>query len=276
VTEIEHWLRDPYTIYAKHILRLPQLDPVDEKLGAAERGSIIHGAIGDFAKTYANILPDDPYGELLRFGERHFAPLKDFPETRAFWWPRYERIARWFVDFENKRRANMAAAHAEIRGELPIAAGSRIFRLTGRADRIERRADGGYAILDFKTGTLPSNKQVQIGIAPQLTLEAAMLRNGGFPGVAPAGSIAELVYVRLNGGSPAGEERVVKFKDRSVDAVADEALERLKLLVVRFEDEGTPYRSLVLSMWTHRYGTYDDLARVKEWSLAGGAEGDEE
>jgi ATP-dependent helicase/nuclease subunit B len=276
VTEIEHWLRDPYTIYAKHILKLRRLDPVDERLGAAERGSIIHGAIGDFAKTYADVLPDDPYGELLRFGERHFAPLGDFPETRAFWWPRYERIARWFADFETKRRANIAAAHAEIRGELPIATGSRIFRLTGRADRIERLVNGSYAILDFKTGAPPSSKQVQIGVAPQLTLEAAMLRNGGFPGLAPGGSVAELVYVRLNGGSPAGQECIVDFKGRSVDAAADEALERLETLVTRFEDEGMPYRPLILSMWTHRYGTYDDLARVKEWSLSGGAEGEEE
>ena len=276
VTEIEHWLRDPYTIYAKHILKLRRLDPVDERLGAADRGSIIHGAIGDFAKTYADTLPDDPYGELLRFGERHFAPLGDFPETRAFWWPRYERIARWFADFETKRRANIAAAHAEIRGELPIATGSRIFHLTGRADRIERLVDGSYAILDFKTGAPPSSKQVQIGVAPQLTLEAAMLRNGGFPGLAPGGSIAELVYVRLNGGSPAGQECIVDFKGRSVDAAADEALERLETLVTRFEDEGMPYRPLILSMWTHRYGTYDDLARVKEWSLSGGAGEDEE
>ncbi|HYW60375.1 MAG TPA: double-strand break repair protein AddB [Xanthobacteraceae bacterium] len=276
VTEIEHWLRDPYTIYAKHILKLRPLDPVDERLGAAERGSIIHGAIGDFARTYADVLPDDPYGELLRFGERHFAPLRDFPEVRAFWWPRYERIAHWFADFEAKRRANIAAAHAEIHGELPIAAGSRVFRLTGRADRIERLVNGGYAVLDFKTGVPPSSKQVQIGVAPQLTLEAAMLRNGGFPALAPGDSIAELVYVRLNGASPAGEQRVINFRDRSVDAVADEALERLKALVNRFEDEGMPYRSLVLSMWTHRYGTYDDLARIKEWSLSGGAEGDEE
>jgi ATP-dependent helicase/nuclease subunit B len=276
VTEIEHWLRDPYTIYAKHILKLPRLDPVDDRPGAAERGSIIHSAIGDFAKTYAEALPNDPYGELLRFGERHFAALKDFPAACAFWWPRYERIARWFADFETKRRANIAAAHAEIRGELPIVAGNRVFRLVGRADRIEHLIDGGYAILDFKTGAPPSSPQVQSGVAPQLTLEAAMLRNGGFPGLAPGGSIAELVYVRLNGGNPAGEECIVKFKDRSVDAVADEALERLKGLVTRFEDESTPYRALVLSMWAHRYGTYDDLARVKEWSLSGGAEGEDE
>src|SRR5262249_32966411 len=143
--------------------------------------------------------------ELLRFGELHFAPLKDYPEARAFWWPRYERIARWFVDFETRRRANVATAHSEIRGELPITAGNRLFRLIGRADRIERRTDGSYAVLDFKTGAPPTSKQVQIGIAPQLTLEAAMMRNGGFPEIAPGCSISELVYIRLNGGNPAGE-----------------------------------------------------------------------
>ena len=276
VTEIEHWLRDPYTIYAKHILKLPRLDPVDDRLAAAERGSVIHSAIGDFAKTYTDALPDDPCRELLRFGERHFAHFADFPEARAFWWPRFERIAHWFADFETKRRANIATAHAEIRGELPIALGSRVFRLIGRADRIERLVDGGYAILDFKTGAPPTSKQVQIGVAPQLTLEAAMLRNGAFPGLAPGGSISELVYVRLSGGNPPGKECIVDFKEQSVDAVADQSLERLKALVIRFEDEDTPYRALVLSMWTQRYGTYDDLARVKEWSLSGGAEEEDE
>src|ERR1700730_3592350 len=178
VTEIEHWLRDPYTIYAKHILRLPHLDPVDEKPGAAERGSVIHGAVGDFAKLYADALPVVSVAELLRLGRLRFAPLDDFPEARAFWWPRFERIARWFADFETTRRARVAAAYAEIRGELPIAAGSGTFRLTGRAARIERLATGAYAILDFKPGMPPSHKQVQVGIAPQLTLEAAMLRHG--------------------------------------------------------------------------------------------------
>jgi ATP-dependent helicase/nuclease subunit B len=270
VTEIEHWLRDPYTIYARHILRLPQLDPVDAPPGAAERGSFIHDAIGDFAKTYVEALPDDPFNELLRLGRARFASFKDFPEARAFWWPRYQRIARWFAGYEKQRRAGLASAHAEIRGELSIAAGDRTFRLTGRADRIERLASGGYAVIDFKTGTLPTSKQVQIGVSPQLTLEAAMLRNGAFPGFDPRGTVSELVYVRLNGGNPAGEEFIVKLKDRTPDAAADAALAELKSLVARFDDESTPYRPLVLSMWKTRYGAYDDLARVKEWSLSGG------
>ena len=45
---------------------------------------------------------------------------------------------------------------------------------------------------------------------------------------------------------------------------------QLEALIRKFENEDEPYRSLVLSMWTNRYGTYDDLARIKEWSAAGG------
>ncbi len=48
VTAIEDWLRDPYTIYAKYILRLDPLDPVDMPLSAADRGSAIHDALGEF------------------------------------------------------------------------------------------------------------------------------------------------------------------------------------------------------------------------------------
>ena len=64
VTAIEDWLRDPYTIYAKYILKLDPLDPVDMPLSAADRGSAIHEALGEFTKTFAASLPDDPVREL--------------------------------------------------------------------------------------------------------------------------------------------------------------------------------------------------------------------
>src|SRR5205085_3295787 len=87
VTEIEHWLRDPYTIYAKYILNLRELDPVDLIPGAADRGILIHGALGEFTTTFAVALPDDAEAALIEIGRKHFAPLEDFPEARAFWWP---------------------------------------------------------------------------------------------------------------------------------------------------------------------------------------------
>jgi ATP-dependent helicase/nuclease subunit B len=266
VTEIEHWLRDPYTIYAKHILSLTPLDAVDAPLGAADRGSAIHNAIGAFTEKFAGRLPDDPLGELLRLGREQFAPLTDFPEAVAFWWPRFERVARWFVGWETERRAALTGVHAEIRGEIKIPLGERTFRLVARADRIERYADGSYAVLDYKTGQVPTEKQVRIGLSPQLTLESAILRGGGFGGIAAGSSVAEITYVALKGGEPAGEPKTVSFKEGTPDQQADLAFTRLVSLLQRFESEQQPYRSLVSPMWSTRYGDYDHLARVKEWS----------
>ena len=81
--------------------------------------------------------------------------------------------------------------------------------LSARADRIERRDDGSYAILDYKTGQPPTGKQVRMGLSPQLTLEAAILREGGFDEHSGRrASVSELVYVRLSGNNPPGEPRI--------------------------------------------------------------------
>jgi ATP-dependent helicase/nuclease subunit B len=266
VTEIEHWLRDPYTIYAKHILRLRPLDAVDTPPGAAERGTIIHSAVGDFTKLYAKSLPTDPVEKLIALGEPHFEALKDFPEARAFWWPRFQRIAHWFARWDAERRAAIAAIAAEIRGEIDIALDDGTFKLRGIADRIERITDGRYVILDYKTGSARSEKQVRTGLAPQLTLEAAMLRNGGFEEIPRGASVVEIAYVLLKGGEPPGRYVDVEFKEGTPDSHADRALEKLTVLARRFDNDKEPYRSLVHPMWTTHYGDYDHLARVKEWS----------
>ena len=57
VTAIETWLRDPYAIYARHILELDPLDPLDADPGAAERGLFIHKALGTFVKRFPRELP---------------------------------------------------------------------------------------------------------------------------------------------------------------------------------------------------------------------------
>jgi ATP-dependent helicase/nuclease subunit B len=271
VTEIEDWLRDPYTIYARHVLRLRVLDAVDTEPGAAERGTIIHAAIGAFTQNFAKNLPADPVRELIALGEPHFAALEDFPEARAFWWPRFLRIAHWFARWEADRRAAIASVAAEIRGEIEIPLAGGTFKLRGIADRIERDAAGRCTILDYKTGAVRSEKQVRTGLAPQLTLEAAMLRKGRFKDIPDGASVAEIAYVTLRGGEPAGEYKPISFKEGTPDSQADRALEKLSDVAKRFDDENEPYRSLVHPMWTTHYGTYDHLARVKEWSSSGGA-----
>ncbi|NVN88436.1 MAG: double-strand break repair protein AddB [Rhodopseudomonas sp.] len=277
VTAIEDWLRDPYTIYAKYILKLSPLDPVDMPLSAADRGSAIHEALGEFTQTYATALPDNPAQALRDIGERHFAPLMEHPEARALWWPRFARIATWFANWETERRLNVLRVVAETQGQIAIPLdGGRQFILSARADRIEHRRDRTFAILDYKTGQPPTGKQVRMGLSPQLTLEAAILREGGFNDIASGGSVSELTYVKLSGNNPPGKENVLELRrDRSEEAqfpddAAIEARAKLEALIRKFDDEATAYTSLNLSTWSNRYGRYDDLARIKEWSAAGG------
>ncbi len=271
VTEIEDLLRDPYTIYARRILDLRVLDPVDMPLSAADRGSAIHAAIGDFTQRYAKALPDDAAAALRRIGEQHFAPLMDRPEARALWWPRFLRIAGWVAGWERERRMAAPEVDAEIRGAITIPLDEgRAFTLSARADRIEHLRDGGYAILDYKTGLPPSSKQVRMGLSPQLTLEAAILRAGGFAGIAAGATVRELAYVRLSGNTPPGEHRSLELPN-GPDAAAKEARAKLEALIRAFENVEQPYSSLNLTMWATRYGDYDALARIKEWSAAGDA-----
>lgn len=272
VTEIEHWLRDPYTIYAKHVLRLMPLEAIDTPPGARDRGTVIHGAIGAYTEMFATAPAENPVQELRALGEKHFAPLADYPEARAFWWPRFLRIADWFARWDSERREQTALLHAELRGDIEIELGAGVvFTLTTRADRIEQRKDGSYAILDYKTGTPPGHDEVKVGFAPQLTLEAAILREGGFKPLPAGGTVSELSYVVVKGGQPPGVCKIIKLKDTNPNDVADSARMKLTRIAKRFLIEGEPYLSLVHPKWKRRtYGDYDHLARVKEWQATGG------
>jgi ATP-dependent helicase/nuclease subunit B len=134
--------------------------------------------------------------------------------------------------------------------------------LVAKADRIDRLPDSRLAILDYKTGAVPSGPQVTKGLAPQLPLEAAIAAAGGFDGV-PSETVAELAYVRLTGRGAGGEVRVLADDPAQMAA---EALAGLERLIAAFDRPATPYRSRPRPMFERRFGEYDHLARVKEWS----------
>ncbi|HYC03356.1 MAG TPA: double-strand break repair protein AddB [Azospirillaceae bacterium] len=271
VTQIETWMRDPYAVYARHVLRLSKLDPLDEDPGAADKGEFIHRALELFIEAHPGNLPGDALERLLAIGRETFAPLIDRPGVHAFWWPRFEKIAAWFIAQERERRAaGYAPLDTETTGTLEIQAPGGTFLLTAKADRIDRAADGGLVLIDYKTGEPPSTKQVELGFAPQLPLEAAIALAGGFPGIS-AERVAELSFWRLTGGEPAGEEKPVKGDPGKL---AEEARAGLEALVAAFDDPATPYRSQPRPGWAPRYTDYAHLARVQEWS-AGGGEGSE-
>ena len=267
VTRVEVWMRDPYAIYAREILRLRKLEPVDATPDAASRGIIIHNVLDRFVAEYPDALPDDAIERLLAIGEQAFLKARIRPGVGAFWWPRFVRIARWFVDHERNRRHQTVSLGSEIRGELSLSVGGRPFTITAIADRIDCRADGLLAIVDYKTGMIPTTKQIHGGWSPQLPLEAMIAEAGGFEGI-PAGTVGELSYWRLTGAEQAGEKRPLSEPLAELVAATDT---RLRALIEAFDRDGTPYlsRPRPNPAIAPRFSDYDHLARVAEWSEFG-------
>lgn len=257
VTQLQLWMRDPYAIYARHILKLKPLDPLDADPGAAEKGTLIHQILEEFMAACGGVLPHDALEKLLDMGRRAFAAFMSRPAVRAFWWPRFEHVAEWFVATERERRRTHATLLTEGKGTLPVGA----FTVTAKADRIDKAADG-LVIIDYKTGNAPSNKELFAGYAPQLPVEALMAARGGFANI-PATPVAGLEFWRLSGGDPPGDIKSISDVDQLM-AIADRGVQDL---VAHFAKPDTPYLSQPRPAMATA-GDYDHLARVKEWGNA--------
>lgn len=278
VSDVRDLVRDPYTIFAKHILSLSPLEAVDEEPDAAMRGSLLHDVLSQFSKKFPDALPQDALEQLLAIGRGAFAPLHEFPGAYAIWWPRFTRVAKWFVREERARRTKIRKVLSEIGGRLEFSVAGANYLLTARADRIDVGAENSISILDYKSGEMPSLSQCLAGFEPQLPLEAAIARSGGFKDVSAGAGIAELGPVRITGGIPAGEYLLFEFTDKQAekfgistfDQLADSALARFKALLGSYANPDQPYLSTPRAKWRKRYNDYDHLARLKEWSVAEG------
>ncbi|HXC55231.1 MAG TPA: double-strand break repair protein AddB [Rhizomicrobium sp.] len=259
VTDIETWVRDPYAIYARRILGLRILDSLEAPIGPLERGNAVHAALERFVREFSGALPPDAAVQLCAVADKVFAEEGTPKAALALWRPRFTRAAEWFVDLERMRRDDIAASHTEIAGEMSV---TPEFKLYGIADRIDVLMDGGAAILDYKTGQLPTRKQIESFLAPQLLLEAAMLAAGAFPGIDKR-ETRDLLYVQISGGRVPGTILQVDI------ALVGEALEKLKKRVADFREATTAYEPRLHPKQARVAGDYDHLARVREWSLSG-------
>lgn len=262
VTAVEALMRDPYTVYAKYVLKLRPRDPLDASPSVSEKGTFTHDALDAFVKKYPDRLPDNAVEELLKIGEETFKARMNNPSVQSFWWPRFERIAQWFVKFETERRELCRTIGTEVNGKLEIdLGGGEVFTLTAIADRIDRDSEDKLQIIDYKTGSVPLQKAVGLGFSPQLTLEALIAFTGGFKGI-DAGDVGSLQYWKLSGGRPAAEVTEVRG---DIKQLVGEAREGIENLMKAFNNPDTPYLSSPRPEWAPRYQNYEHLARSGEW-----------
>ena len=264
-TEIDDWIIDPYSLYAKRILGLRQLDEIDRPVDAALRGNLVHAALAEFLKTHpAGTLPENALDQLCAIGRRVFEPHLQLPNVRLFWWPGFEAIAAWFVETETRRRATVMTGHSEIDGSIEIDGPQGPAQFTARADRIDQLVDGGLVVLDYKTGSAPRAAEVAAGRRTQLLVESVIAAEGGFDDI-PADNVVGMEYWKLSGrrGEAGSREDV-----RPPDWQAADTRANLERLVMQFDDPAMPYASRPDLSIDLPFARYDHLARVDEWRIA--------
>lgn len=271
VTEVDRLKADPFSFYARRILRLAPLDPVDADPSAAWRGTAVHRILELWFREDGC----DP----ARLEERALALMREeaaHPLLRALWQPRLLAAVRWIGEqvtadvLEEGRRI----ALVEESGSVQIAG----VELTGKADRIDTLPDGSIAIVDYKTGGPPRDKQVSAGFALQLGLLGMIAQQGGFPGLKGARAASRFEYWSL-------AKRGDHFGYRA--SPTDDAGKRGKIATAAFVAHAQEHFEEAAARWLTgdegftallhpelpNYGEYEQLMRLEEWYGRGPAEG---
>ncbi len=190
VTEVDRLKADPYAFYARRMLRLAPLDPVDADPSAAWRGTAVHEVLEQWAKLDA-CAPDKLHARALAM----LGDVRTHPMMRALWQPRLMEAIDWIVaETAAQAAGGRTVLAAEQRGTIPFAG----VMLSGTFDRIDRLPDGGLAIVDYKTGKPPSPRAVRAGYSLQLGLLGLIAEEGGFAGI--EGSATAFEYWSLGRG----------------------------------------------------------------------------
>jgi ATP-dependent helicase/nuclease subunit B len=172
-------------------------------------------------------------------------------------------VGGWLDGFE-RARPPFTVAGTEVATALTLEG----LALRLRIDRIDAPDDGGIVIIDYKTGVAPTAAQAKAGFASQLTLEAAMVERGGFADVG-AREVDGALYLKL-GGAGGGKEVSITPKDTAFPDLVAAHWNELQAMLDSYRDASRGYVSRPFVQFASRYSDYDHLARVKEWSAAGG------
>ena len=274
VTRVETWMNDPYSIYARAILKLRPLDPLEQDLDAAIRGVLIHTVLDRFVAHYPDSIGADAKAVFSSLVKEELDRLSPDADIRTLWEPRIARLGEWLIAHEHVWRTQWKPASREIKGRMVLEGPGGPFVLTGIADRIDKTRDGREAaIIDYKSAGAYRAKGMISGKYPQLPLEALILENGGFADCGMPRT-QSLSYWILKGNREGGEVIALEGETDLRKAV-EAARTGLQALVDLFDDESTPYYSLPHMERAPRYNDYEHLARVKEWTALDGA-GEEE
>jgi ATP-dependent helicase/nuclease subunit B len=181
------------------------------------------------------------------------------PMLRALWAPRLLEAIKWI---EEEERANRESGRLPLKAEISGATELAGVTVHGKADRIDRLADGGLAIVDYKTGKAPAQKAVDAGFALQLGLLGLIARAGGFPEIDGEPEAHE--YWSLSRDRDRFGKRVCPDKKMGAAEFLAHAEAHFRAAAGKWLTGDEPFTAKLHPAYAP-YADYDQLMRLEEW-----------
>lgn len=249
-TDIETLIRAPYNFYAKKILRLKKIEEIDEKPNLAEFGNFFHLVAEKYTKNY-NKKESDKILSFTQIGQDLLDTL-DIPEySKKAWGTKLSAIAPEFIEFDEARRENSSSIYTELKGKLQLNICGKPINIIAIADRIEVNHNNIATIIDYKTGVVPTKKDVLSGLSPQLIIEAIILSENGFN--IKSSEVHKLIYVKINSSAPYIKTTEIKITKEDLSDHKNGLIELLEYYVENM--------NFVIEPSQMSYDNYSHLAR---------------
>jgi ATP-dependent helicase/nuclease subunit B len=141
----------PYQFYARHMLRLNELDEVREGIEKRDYGEWVHGILHRFHQQFAllNEHTRTTLEEALQqISSEMFAPTVERDYLARAWLLRWQQAIPVYLDAQLKSEAEgWRYQNGEVPFEMPL---TDELVLHGRIDRVDTQADGSVQVLDYK------------------------------------------------------------------------------------------------------------------------------
>lgn len=190
----------PYQFFARRMLGLCEVEEVREALEKRDYGEFVHRILHRFHAAHSLLsgqADESLVAALEKISREVFAAeiAENFLEHA--WLARWLKCVPGYIAWQKAREAagwRYAGGELERERFLPLASGGELL-LHGRLDRVDRRADDGEAVLDYKTQAAQGLRQRLDEPSEDVQLACYALLQGE--------QVGEAAYVALDGEKPA-------------------------------------------------------------------------
>ncbi|GAT78173.1 PD-(D/E)XK nuclease family protein [Ehrlichia ruminantium] len=244
-TAVEILVKNPYVFYLNNILNILPYKDINEKFSMKDFGIIVHSVLHKYLVSPKN---QQDYGRLIKIAESEFLnKYKNFPQVETILWPKFQQIAEQFFEMNLNRNSNIDKIITEHFFSWEI---NNNVKIISKCDRVECLKDNSIAIIDYKTGVIPSQLDISCGIALQMIIQALTVKKS------LKKNISDLMYWKIG-----AEDIKVVYID-NYEEIMEKTEIALKELILEYLVNRKPF---IASHDVAGFGSYDLLIRLKEW-----------